>query len=73
MSILRSNYMICASLIEDLEYCECRDLLEEYLEFKVMKLFVSDVSTLFSSVLSPLSFVANDMSEGIASTSKRMS
>ena len=65
--------MLYPSLVQDLEDRERHDLLEDFLEFEVMKLLVLDVSTPLFSILSPLAFVANDTSEGIASKSKTMS
>lgn len=57
--------MLYAPFIEDLEDRKRRDLLHAIFELEVMKLFVSDVSKLLFSLLSPLGFVANNISEGI--------
>ena len=57
--------MIYASLFEALEERERLDLRADCLEFDIMKLLVSNVAKLLSSVFSPLAFVANNMSDGI--------
>ena len=65
--------MMYASFIEDLKDRERCDLLDDFFELEVMKLFKSVVSKLLSSVLSLLALVANNISERFASRSKTIS
>ena len=52
---------------------ERRDLLDNCLEFDVIKMLVSVVTRLLLSVLSSLAFVANNMSDWIVRRSKTIS
>ena len=63
-SNLCSNCIIYALSPADFDDRERCDILDDCLELEVMKVFVSVVTKLLSSVFSPLAFVANYMLEG---------